>query len=327
MRVTDTHPAAFRMKLDPSYTFEFIDAPFPSTPAPGIDALFTQTRNFTWWPSTTPSHIRAAHRWLDEYLATHGPFDALCGFSQGCSLIGSYLLYRAVASRQRRHLDDSSDDGISPPPPDSPLPFRAAIFICGGLPLVSLEDLGLPVSAEAWAINDATGKALVAKARRLKELASDLSSIRPGMSLWDDTRDLVHDVGAKPGIVLEQLLGPSDLGDDVSPAARISRGRPLQSDEAVSDSDSGSETPDVLFGLDFSAFPRDLRIDIPTVHVVGGKDPKFPAGAQLARFCSHRAVFDHGGGHDIPRTSHVSLRIAELVRAVMEEAEARTAMA
>lgn len=78
------------------------------------------------------------------------------------------------------------------------------------------------------------------------------------------------------------------------------------------------ELPDEAdcFGLDFTSFPKDIRIKIPTVHIVGAKDPRWSAGVQLAYFCDDRKMFDHGGGHDIPRTTPVSLRIAELVKGV-----------
>lgn len=66
---------------------------------------------------------------------------------------------------------------------------------------------------------------------------------------------------------------------------------------------------------------RKVKIRVPTVHVYGRKDPRFSAGVQLSGVCdgSIRRCFDHGGGHDIPRTSGVSERLAELVRWVLKE--------
>ena len=70
-----------------------------------------------------------------------------------------------------------------------------------------------------------------------------------------------------------------------------------------------------MYGLDFTTFPEDLKIRIPTVHVYGAKDPKYVASLQLVHFCQEgrRRVFDHGGGHDVPKATGVSDRIAELV--------------
>lgn len=70
-----------------------------------------------------------------------------------------------------------------------------------------------------------------------------------------------------------------------------------------------------VFGIDFGRVPMDWLIQIPTVHVYGAKDPRYPASITLAHFCeeSVRRIFDHGGGHDIPRKADVSQALAELV--------------
>ncbi|KAJ5681681.1 ef-hand calcium-binding domain protein [Penicillium maclennaniae] len=60
-----------------------------------------------------------------------------------------------------------------------------------------------------------------------------------------------------------------------------------------------------VFSLDFTQFPASARIRIPTVHVYGSKDPRWPAAIQLAEFYDDRVEYDHGGGHDIPRSTEV----------------------
>lgn len=218
--------------------------------------------HYTWWPKASVHAIRAAHHWLDEYAAEHGPYDAVCCFSQGCSLVASYLLYHARET------------------PTAPLPFRAAIFICGGLPLPVLEDLVPPgaraLSPRAHAVNDETVRLLKARAGALTDLAAHPERIRRGRGLWDDTAGLLHDPLVMP-------------------------------------------PPDDVFGMDFTAMPPDLRIRIPTVHVYGAKDPRWPASVQLAHFCEDRRMYDHWGGHDIPRSTAVSDRMAELVRQLERE--------
>ncbi len=69
-----------------------------------------------------------------------------------------------------------------------------------------------------------------------------------------------------------------------------------------------------VFGLDFTQMPEDARIKIPTVHIYGAKDPRWPASVQLAHFCDNRKMYDHGGGHDIPRSSEVSNQIVAFVK-------------
>ncbi|KAL4914324.1 serine hydrolase-domain-containing protein [Aspergillus aurantiobrunneus] len=257
--------ASFRSKLPPSYTFDFISAPFPSAPAPGIKAIYPDSPTYTWFREATPSALRDAHRWVAEHARDHGPYEAVMGFSQGCSLIATMALYHSF-DRQRTDNAQQYEE----------LPFRAAIFICGGVPLYALQDMGLGagVSDRAETINRTTGALLSGTAGKLASLAADTTQIKRGEGLWDGNvaaGSLIHDAANRP------------RRDDV-------------------------------FGLDFTAFPAWASIAIPTVHVYGCKDPRWPAGIQLAEFCSDRVEFDHGGGHDIPRTSDVSGRIAELLR-------------
>jgi len=70
-----------------------------------------------------------------------------------------------------------------------------------------------------------------------------------------------------------------------------------------------------VFGINFELIPKEWLIQIPTVHVYGARDPRYPASITLAHFCeaSVRRNFDHGGGHDIPRRAEVSEMLAELV--------------
>lgn len=67
-----------------------------------------------------------------------------------------------------------------------------------------------------------------------------------------------------------------------------------------------------IFGINFDLIPKDYLIQIPTVHIYGAKDPRYPASITLAHFCeaSVRRTFDHGGGHDIPRKGDVSEMLA-----------------
>jgi hypothetical protein len=170
-------------------------------------------------------------------------------------VIATFLLYHAVEN------------------PEAPLPFKSAIFICGGLPLPVVEDLGLPVPAVAWEINDRTGRELRQKVAAFANMAAQLDQVQLGVGLWDDTENLSY--------YPRQLPNPSDV-----------------------------------FGLDFTTFSKDIRVKIPTAHIFGAKDPRWPASIQLAHFCDNGISYDHGGGHEIPRTDDVSSRIAEVVRAL-----------
>ncbi|KAJ4422938.1 hypothetical protein N0V82_002465 [Gnomoniopsis sp. IMI 355080] len=244
------HSPSFRGKLPADWEWDFPDGPFPVKPHPGIDLLFNSP-TYGWWVHNTANAVRAAVLWLEEYIDEHGPYDGVICFSQGCSLLGSYLLYHARET------------------PEKPIPFRSAVFICGGLPLPVLEDLGLEVPQRAHELNERTSVLMRAKSAMLY----DLDNLPKGQGLWDYTADLEHDT-----------------------------------DELPDETD--------CFGLDFTQFPEDVRIKIPTAHIYGAKDPRWPAGIQLAYFCDDRRMYDHMGGHDIPRTTDVSLKIAELVKDV-----------
>ncbi|KAL8715723.1 MAG: hypothetical protein Q9220_000390 [cf. Caloplaca sp. 1 TL-2023] len=244
---------SFRAKLPPNaFSFTFLDGFLPSPPAPGID-LFYPPPYYSFWNSLSSiPEIRAAHEWLDERIEELGPFDGVMGFSQGCSLIASYVLYR-----QQTH-------------PGRELPFKCAVFICGGVPLQVLEDLGVEVTEAAWEMNKSS-------AVQLMEQASGDAILKRGAQRW-------RNVNYKSN---EGFTGETPVDD-------------------ASD----------VFGLDFTrGVLGGLRIKIPTVHVYGSKDPRCPASLQLAELCEKRwrRVFDHGGGHDVPRKTEVSEGIAQLV--------------
>ncbi len=73
--------------------------------------------------------------------------------------------------------------------------------------------------------------------------------------------------------------------------------------------------PSDVFGLDTTLVPEKLKVKIPTVHIFGSKDPRYPASLQLSMLCdaTKRRTYDHGGGHDIPRNKMVSEDIARLM--------------
>ncbi|KAJ5948193.1 hypothetical protein N7466_001208 [Penicillium verhagenii] len=70
------------------------------------------------------------------------------------------------------------------------------------------------------------------------------------------------------------------------------------------------------FGLDFTFLPQNALLSIPSVHIVGAKDPIWPSGVQLAYLCdpAKRQFYDHQGGHDLPRTPQVGGDIAAIFK-------------
>lgn len=61
-----------------------------------------------------------------------------------------------------------------------------------------------------------------------------------------------------------------------------------------------------------------VRIRLPTAHVYGARDSWRRHGTELTGLCSDAVVFEHSGGHDIPR--HVSEEICDLIEGVVANA-------
>ncbi|KAL8965982.1 MAG: hypothetical protein Q9183_003586 [Haloplaca sp. 2 TL-2023] len=158
---------SFRAKLPSHFTFDFVDGFLPTSPAAGVD-LFYPAPYYSFWNTLAISDVRKAHTWLRDLLARDGPYDGVMCFSQGCSLIASFCLYHQAET------------------PLQPLPFKTAIFICGGVPLQVLEDLGIEVSQEAWDMNTKSAQALA-------EQASTEAILKSGLDRWGNDNGSVVD--------------------------------------------------------------------------------------------------------------------------------------
>lgn len=73
--------------------------------------------------------------------------------------------------------------------------------------------------------------------------------------------------------------------------------------------------PSDVFGLDVTQMPQQLQINIPTIHIYGRIDSRLPASIQLIHLSdpTKRMVYEHEGGHNIPRNSVAAERIASLM--------------
>ncbi|KAI4270303.1 MAG: hypothetical protein LQ337_006759 [Flavoplaca oasis] len=106
---------------------------------------------FQYYDANSALSVALALAQLEKYIEIEGPFDGVLGFSQGASLAAAYLVH------------------LSRDFPSRPLPFRCAVFFCGGPPfdpqaveqnelrLMDAEETGpileLP-TAHMWARND-----------------------------------------------------------------------------------------------------------------------------------------------------------------------------
>lgn len=190
------------------------------------------------------AEIQTAREWLLGYIAEHGPYDAVLAFSQGSALASSALLLHAAET------------------PHLPLPFKAAVFICGG-PLFSVAE------SVGYVLREETKARDMQSRKDLGQQASTEAILAKGADRWDGLKK----TGLSEDELRAEIQGP-------------------------------------------------VKIDIPTVHIYGDKDPRYAAGVQLSAFCSQDKVrtFNHEGGHDIPRNDVVSRKIALLVTRALEEA-------
>lgn len=92
---------------------------------------------------------------------------------------------------------------------------------------------------------------------------------------------------------------------------------------------AGSHTGDdaSLFAISEEEAQTEIKspygpIQLPTVHISGSKDPRFVTALQMSGLYepSLRKMYNHGGGHEIPRKSDVNTKMADLVQWALEEA-------
>ncbi|KAL2802719.1 serine hydrolase FSH [Aspergillus granulosus] len=292
--------SSIRARLtDLNLDFDFLDGQYPCAPAPGID-LFYPPPYYSYIKDppppngTTPASsytiesIKSTHAWLSAILAERGPYDLVLTFSQGAALAASLLLMHEVNQAQFAALDrvvsNSSSDSDSRPAPPEP-PFKSAIFICGGAPIPVLEYIGFHIPHVTKA-RDLASRAALSSA------ADSASILALGSSRW---------TGLSPSFSTAFSTSPLDT-------QCLPSGFTYNKEEEIRREMCGP-----------------VQIGIPTVHIYGERDPRYVAGIQLSEVCikARRKVYNHGGGHEIPRFEAVSGAIADLVRWAVRAARAQ----
>lgn len=85
---------ALRDALGTRYTFDFIQAPLPTDPYPGIE-LFHEGPYFSWYDESITSKELAIASVL-AYIKAHS-VTAVMGFSQGCALAAALVAFHPLA--------------------------------------------------------------------------------------------------------------------------------------------------------------------------------------------------------------------------------------
>ncbi|KAI0478344.1 serine hydrolase FSH [Xylaria cf. heliscus] len=114
-------------------SFDFADAPKQCA-----GSLSDGQAMYKFFDVPALAEIGKALEWLQLKLDTDGPYDGVIGFSQGATLVSSYLLYHHCYNDQQS------------------TPFKFATFISGSLSLEVLKNLGVPVPKAAEHIVEET---------------------------------------------------------------------------------------------------------------------------------------------------------------------------
>ncbi|KAI1400286.1 serine hydrolase FSH [Hypoxylon fuscum] len=141
-------------------SFDFADGPLECSSLSADNSThckFSKTRE--------TQGIREAHEWLAKKLDHDGTYDGVLAYSQGASLVSSFLVYR-----QWYHHE-------------LPPPFKFAVFISGEIPLQVLKDLGVPVSKAAEGV---VAQADVQRDRGLGPLLAHATKARRAVFDSDD---------------------------------------------------------------------------------------------------------------------------------------------
>ncbi|KAL4946080.1 serine hydrolase-domain-containing protein [Aspergillus oleicola] len=340
--------SSIRSRLtDLPLSFDFIDGPYPCSPAPGLD-LFYNGPYYSFYPDietenkaeaqtqlpiakTSIEVILKAQEWLEGVIKEGGPYDIVLGFSQGTAIAAAALLLFAAQVQSkakpqslspksqfqdREHVDGDGlgkeRESISPKSP-----FKSAIFICGGAPLPLLEHIGYTISPVTKARDIASRAALFS-------MTSSSSILSHGSNRWSGTsldfpsipNPYSHSFSNPYGTPLPT---PFLTQTQIQPQSQhLDLNLGLRLDGTLSVSPSLTSETDLRREMQGS-----IKIPVPTVHICGERDPRYVAGIQLSEVCekSSRKVYNHGSGHEIPRFEAVSGALADLVRWAVRAAE------
>lgn len=181
-------------KPDAGLSFEFVDGPLLSDPAPPVDHFF-KGPFYAFYKTLDPESLESAHAWLLGLLKERGPYDGVLAFSQGCALASTLML-----KLQKKAFESGQEAKVRQP-------FKFAIFICGGLPLSFLADQGYAISDAAWQHDKQSGQSLSSQ-------ASFTALLQDGNERWSHKgwRDVdVRDRGNDPEKRVDEIISDGSV--------------------------------------------------------------------------------------------------------------------
>ncbi|KAF1993036.1 hypothetical protein P154DRAFT_106180 [Amniculicola lignicola CBS 123094] len=117
---------SLRAMLPVDYEFHFFDGKYECESAEEVRDHYPPPY-LTWYNTPTVEKVKDAHEQIRQIIKTHGPFDAVMGFSQGAAVAASLLLHEELES--------------------TPLSFKAAIFIGSPIPFAKAAQVGIDARA------------------------------------------------------------------------------------------------------------------------------------------------------------------------------------
>ncbi|KAJ9664377.1 hypothetical protein H2198_000306 [Neophaeococcomyces mojaviensis] len=330
----------FRGMLPKHFEYDFFDADHEIQAAEGCENVFPGPYT-CWYPVPTRTNVKAAHELIWEFIEEEGPYDAVMGFSQGAALAASLLINHQLEK------------------PDSPPPFRLAIFVCGSLPYCIDGTNGVDV-ASLFAEPPAGGFGPVkyttyqpwnddgsSVARPLYEgrectLKKERQTLAEVVQMIDDhDNEDGKEFRLRVDEMAEEDFNSSDSsseseGDSPVFSPITETGYNTETSSVIGNSTFEDINLSFRFKHDdwdgvagdniirrFHADNDEVRIEIPTAHIIGKKDPYLRQGIELQRLCDPQwsSLYEHPEGHVVPRNNIVNKQIAAAIERAIAAVE------
>jgi hypothetical protein len=287
--LTDILPliASFFSKISPEHTFDFIDAQFEGSAAPGIADVFPGPY-FSWYQKYNPENVEKVHEYLQSVIDEDGPYDGIIGFSEGAALAASFLLSREY----RTTFDPVSENLMSD--------FKMAVFFNSVKPYSPSEEIGSDAAEQFQ--QELRRHSLFLKGQTAERRKSSISDAE--ISALAERRQSVR---AQRRESIIAWKNDSMLGEKVG--------------EAEVDNKVQSHVWDSLFSPVFSFDPDSFpcKIRIPTLNVIGTNDQFCEYSEELTKLCDpeQMEIARVAIGHEIARSGDGLEKVVELFEMVV----------
>lgn len=279
--------APFFSQISPEHTFDFIDAQFEGSAAPGIADVFPGPY-FVWYQNYNPENVEKVHEYLQSVIDEDGPYDGIIGFSEGAALAASFLLSREY----RATLGQVSEDIVSE--------FKMAIFFNSVKPYSPSEEIGSDAAEQFQ--QELRRHSLFLKGQSADRRKSSISDVE--ISALAERRQSVLAQRRKSIIAWKK---DGMLGEKAGWAEVDKKVQNHVWDRLFSP----------VFSFDPDSFP--CKIQIPTLNVIGIKDQFSEYSEELTKLCDpeQMEIARIDLGHEIARSGDGLDKVVQLFEIVV----------